>query len=82
MYAKMIDEELVFSETQEDASWLPVVDGNIPAHDDQTHVAGVSGYDVQETQVAKKWRIERRPNKEVALDRLADRVAERLLGQL
>ncbi len=82
MYAKMIDEELTFSKTQIDRSWLPVVEGDILTHDEKTHVAGVSGYDVQETQVVKVWRIERRPNKEVALDRLADRVAERLLSQL
>ena len=82
MYAKMIDDEIRFSEIQEDASWLPVVDGDIPAHDETTHVAGVSGYDAQETQVVKLWRVERRPNTEAALDRLADRVAERLLSQL
>ncbi len=82
MYGKMIDEELRFSETQEDASWLPVVEGSVPEYDETTHLAGVSGYDVQEEQIVKLWRIERRPNKEVALDRLADRVAERLLSQM
>ena len=81
MYAKMIDDELVFSQTQKDDSWLPVVDGELPEHDEEKEVVGVSGYKVEENQVVKLYRAERRSNKEQAVDKLADKVVERILQQ-
>ena len=80
MYAKMIDDELVFSQTQKEG-YLPVVDGEIPEHDEEKEVVGVSGYKVEEDQVVKQYRVEKKPNKEKAVDRLADKVVERILRQ-
>ena len=81
MYAKMIDDELVFSQTQKDDSWLPVVDGELPEHDEEKEILGVSGYKVEENQVVKQYRVDKKSNKERAIDLLADKVAERILQQ-
>ena len=80
MYAKMIDNELVFSETQKEG-YLPLVDGEIPEHNEEKEIVGVSGYKVEDEQVVKQYRVERKFNKERAIDLLADKVAERILSQ-
>jgi len=82
MYAKMIDDELFFSQTQKDDSWLPVVDGEIPEHDKEKEIVGVSRYRVEGSQIVKQYRVERKSNKERAIDLLADKVAERILSQI
>ena len=80
MYAKIENEELVFSETQKEG-YLPLVDGEIPEHDEEREIVGVSGYKVEDKQVVKQYRVERKSNQERAIDLLADKVAEKILNQ-
>ncbi len=82
MYAKMRDGELVFSERAPDRSWLPVEDGRKPEHDSDTQVVSVSRYDVRGDKVVRQYRAEKKPNRQQAVDRLADKIADRILSHL